>query len=168
MKTFCKHSKRAVTPAIATMVMISVTLVLALVVGAYTYGIFGSNYAAITFTLTSASLFGGLTTDNVSGFATSYFQMFLRNPGPTSSVNSIVLTGAALGGQISSWSIAPDPQPDNSLLVAEHNVLAGGSVAELTLYPVHNPMVVIRTGQIYEYIILFSTGQTISGSIVAQ
>jgi hypothetical protein len=150
------------------MILITATLVPAMVVGAYTYGIFGSNYAAISFTLTSAALFGGLTTDNVSGTATSYFQVFLRNPGPASIVTSIIMTGATLNGQISSWSLTPNAQPDNSFLAGGHNSLLGGNVIQLTLYPVHSPIVVIATGELYEYVISFSTGQSISGSIIAQ
>jgi hypothetical protein len=164
----CRNSKRGVTPAIATMVLISSTIVMALAVGAYTYGILGSNYAAITFTLTSAELFSGSTTDNISWLATSSFSVYLKNPGPAATVTSVVMTGAALNSELASWSVTPTPQPGNSLLVGGHNALPGGTVIELTMYPVHSPLVFTISGQLYEYVISFSTGQSISGSIIAQ
>ncbi|MGH2638668.1 MAG: archaellin/type IV pilin N-terminal domain-containing protein, partial [Rhabdochlamydiaceae bacterium] len=43
-----KSSKRGVTPVIATIILIAGTLVLALVVGAYTFGLFGSNVKTVT------------------------------------------------------------------------------------------------------------------------
>ena len=54
-----KSSKRGVTPVIATIILIAGTLVLALVVGAYTFGLFGSNVKTVT--LSSATLYGGVT-----------------------------------------------------------------------------------------------------------
>ena len=56
--TGMKGSKRGVTPVIATIILIAGTLVLALVVGAYTFGLFGSNVKTVT--LSSATLYGGV------------------------------------------------------------------------------------------------------------
>ena len=54
-----KNSKKGVTPVIATIILIAGTLVLALVVGAYTFGLFGSNVKTVT--LSSATLYGGVS-----------------------------------------------------------------------------------------------------------
>ncbi|HYB02915.1 MAG TPA: archaellin/type IV pilin N-terminal domain-containing protein, partial [Nitrososphaerales archaeon] len=63
-----KSSKKGVTPVIATIILIAGTLVLALVVGAYTFGLFGSNVKTVT--LSSATLYGGVSA-TASSAATS-------------------------------------------------------------------------------------------------
>ena len=74
-----KDRKRAIHPVIATIVLIAVTLVLALVVGAYTFGLFGSNVKAIT--LTSATL-----------YTRGIFEFGLKNAGAGTTISSVVMT----------------------------------------------------------------------------
>ena len=69
--------KRGVTPVIATIILIAGTLVLALVVGAYTFGLFGSNVKTVT--LSSATLYGGFT---ASGTYCINFKSRLRSQQP--------------------------------------------------------------------------------------
>jgi FlaG/FlaF family flagellin (archaellin) len=162
----CAKSKRAVTPAIATMILITATLVLSLVVGAYTFGFLGQSAADVT--LSSAALFGGLTSDNLTTVGTAYFQFFLKNPGHSSNLTSITLSGGALTAPIYSWSTTPNGQPHNSLTVGGNNLLSAGSTTQYTLFPIQNPPVGITIGQTYEYVISLSNGQSISGSLIAQ
>ncbi|MGA2877125.1 MAG: archaellin/type IV pilin N-terminal domain-containing protein [Nitrososphaerales archaeon] len=64
-----KYGKKGVTPVIATIILIAGTLVLALVVGAYTFGLFGSNVKTVT--LSSATLYGGTETTQVQHLASA-------------------------------------------------------------------------------------------------
>ena len=88
-----KSSKKGVTPVIATIILIAGTLVLALVVGAYTFGLFGSNVKTVT--LSSATLYGGVTAYTATA-ATSSLTMSLNNPGSATTITGITLTGAGI------------------------------------------------------------------------
>src|SRR6202035_913415 len=85
--------KKGVTPVIATIILIAGTLVLALVVGAYTFGLFGSNVKTVT--LSSATLYGGLTATG-SAAATSSLTIALNNPGSATYITSATMTGAGI------------------------------------------------------------------------
>ena len=97
-----KNSKKAVTPVIATIILIAATIVLALVVGAYTFGLFGSNVKTVT--LSSATLYAGNewtspggpngTSTAVNGI--SYITFSLNNPGSVTSISSVTLTGSGI------------------------------------------------------------------------
>ena len=58
-----KNNDKAITPVIATIILIAVTLVLALVVGAYTFGLFGSNVKTVT--ATAVAIYSGDVTRTV-------------------------------------------------------------------------------------------------------
>ncbi len=88
-----KNSKRGVTPVIATIILIAGTLVLALVVGAYTFGLFGSNVKTVT--LSSATLYGGTTATGAAA-ATSSLTIALNNPGSASYITSVTMTGSGI------------------------------------------------------------------------
>src|SRR5580698_3322004 len=88
-----KSSKKGVTPVIATIILIAGTLVLALVVGAYTFGLFGSNVKTVT--LSSATLYGGVTASAATA-PTSSLTFSLNNPGSATTVTGVTLTGAGL------------------------------------------------------------------------
>jgi len=94
-----KSSKKGVTPVIATIILIAGTLVLALVVGAYTFGLFGSNVKTVT--LSSATLYGGVSA-TASSAATSSITISLNNPGSATVITGITLTGAGIA-TITGW-----------------------------------------------------------------
>ncbi len=140
-----KDHKKAIHPVIAVIILIAVTLVLALVVGAYTFGLFGSNVRTIT--LTTASLY-------VSGS----FQFALKNPGTNTTISSVILTsGNGNQTSLSTSSI----QVGNTTT----NMIAGGQVSSITL-PVSASFLV--SDQTYSYVITFQNGQSITGSQIAQ
>ena len=113
MKVSFRRKRMGVTPAIATMVLISGTMVLALVVGAYSYSLFKPNVARIV--LTSALLYGGTTTDNLTVRATASLTLFLKNPDVTTNISSINLADSGVANPITSWSVSPTSAPGNEL-----------------------------------------------------
>jgi len=155
-----------VTPAIATMVLISGTMVLALVVGAYSYSLFKPNVAQIV--LTSALLYGGATTDNLTVRATASLTLFLKNPDVTTNISSINLADSGGANPITSWSVSPTSASGNSFPAGGQNILQGGKSTPLTLYPISNPSHPILIGQVYDYDITLANGQSISGALIAQ
>lgn len=165
-----KHSKKAVTPVIATIILIAATIVLALVVGAYTFGLFGSNVKTVT--LSSATLYGGAETPPLSAPPTTggtYLVFSLNNPGSSSSVSGVTLTGSGIPS-VNSWDISGSGATTAVNFAATiggaPNALPGGAVTAYTLFAVGTGT--ITTGQVYNYVINFLNGQSVSGSLIAQ
>src|SRR5579864_7571006 len=128
-----KTSKKGVTPVIATIILIAGTLVLALVVGAYTFGLFGSNVKTVT--LASATLYGGIAAYQ-AGLATSSITFSLNNPGSASTITSITLTGTGLGAPITGWSTTSSTASSvNFAANAGPNSMLPGQVTSFTFYP---------------------------------
>src|SRR5579864_8031079 len=100
-----KNSKKGVTPVIATIILIAGTLVLALVVGAYTFGLFGSNVKTVT--LSSGTLYGGTepAAPGVPASTASYIVFSLNNPGSGSSVSGMTLTGSGITS-VTNWYVS--------------------------------------------------------------
>ncbi len=161
--------KRAVTPVIATIILIAGTLVLALVVGAYTFGLFGSNVKTVT--VSSATLYGGLSATAGSS-ATSSLTVALNNPGSTTYITSVTMTGAGIS-TIISWDNSTLPSSSNNLIVFTgsypgNNAMSAGAVTSFTYYPENAAQQTITTGQVFNYVINFANGQSVSGSLIAQ
>ena len=164
-----KNSKKAVTPVIATIILIAATIVLALVVGAYTFGLFGSNVKTVT--LTSGTLYGGVSacsvcTTKVTG--TSSLSFSLNNPGSATVITSVTITGAGITA-IDTWAL----NSGNTTQVAfaspmNGNAMLPGAVTPFTYYPTSNPSQSITTGQTFNYVINFQNGQSVSGALIAQ
>jgi flagellin-like protein len=164
-----KNSKRGVTPVIATIILIAGTLVLALVVGAYTFGLFGSNVKTVT--LSSATLYGGVSATGAKN-ATSSLTVALNNPGSASYITGVTMTGAGIA-TISSWDNNTDFSAAANLVVftASHpgnTAMTPGSVTSFTFYPEATSQQSITTGQVFNYVINFANGQSVSGSLIAQ
>ncbi len=164
-----RNSNKAVTPVIATIILIAATLVLALVVGAYTFGLFGSNVKTIT--LTSATLYGGVSV-TASQAATSSLGLSLNNPGSLTEISSLTLTGTGLSSAITGWCASatancPTPVVFGSTANNENNLTAG-AVTTFTFYPKTVTSFSITTGQTFNYVINFANGQSVSGSLIAQ
>jgi flagellin-like protein len=164
-KLHVRGSKKGVTPVIATIILIAGTLVLALVVGAYTFGLFGSNVKTVT--LSSATLYGGnepIAIGNPPASGATYMTFALNNPGSASTITSITLTGAGITS-VTQWGTASG----TGYLTSPNNALAAGQVSSYTFYPYGNAAVqAITTGQTFNYVISFGNGQSVSGSVIAQ
>jgi flagellin-like protein len=171
-----KNSKKAVTPVIATIILIAATIVLALVVGAYTFGLFGSNVKTVT--LSSATLYAGneWATSQPNGSSTSvngisYITFSLNNPGSLTTISSVTLTGSGISS-VSTWNIW---NATSSVFKAvgfgtggKYNQMPAGTVTPFTFYVVGTANQAITTGQIYNYVLNFQNGQSVSGSLYAQ
>jgi flagellin-like protein len=172
-----KSSKKGVTPVIATIILIAGTLVLALVVGAYTFGLFGSNVKTVT--LSSATLYGGQEPVAAASptSTVSYVVVSLNNPGSTSSVSSITLTGSGLQAAVTTWYYSNGTATNFALTTSANpvgvgtgewgNGLPGGQVTSYSFYP-YGLAQQITTGQTFNYVINFANGQSVSGSLIAQ
>jgi len=163
-----KSSKRGVTPVIATIILIAGTLVLALVVGAYTFGLFGSNVKTVT--LSSATLYGGTTTvaTKASNSSATYITFSLNNPGSSSSLTGLTLTGSGISS-IDTWQLTNG----TAIGFTPANVasaLSGGKVTSYTFYASNTAGngQTITTGQVFNYVLSFANGQSVSGSLIAQ
>ena len=165
-----RSRKRAVTPVIATIILIAGTLVLALVVGAYTFGLFGSNVKTVT--LSSATLYGGVTAYTATA-ATSSLTMSLNNPGSATTITGITLTGAGITS-VTGWDTASGASAAPSLQFTAYtagnpNAMSPGAVTSFTFYPWGAAASQsILTGQTFNYVITFANGQSVSGSLIAQ
>ena len=140
-----KDRKRAIHPVIATIVLIAVTLVLALVVGAYTFGLFGSNVKAIT--LTSATL-----------YTRGSFEFGLNNPGAGTTISSIVMTSGN-GQQVTLT---------NSAVTVGGTVtsqISGGAASSVAV-PIPGTYSLTSCHN-YSYVISFQYGMSICGSVIA-
>jgi flagellin-like protein len=165
-----RSQKRAVTPVIATIILIAGTLVLALVVGAYTFGLFGSNVKTVT--LSSATLYGGVSSDTLTT-ATSSLTLSLNNPGSASAITSLTLTGTGLPAPITTWSGVATAGGAQIVFINSYdslspNALSPGQVTPFTFYPSTAASESITTGQTFNYVINFANGQSVSGSLIAQ
>ncbi len=158
-----RNSKKGITPVIATIILIAGTLVLALVVGAYTFGLFGSNVKTVE--LQSATLYvqGGKTGGGVTENTT--LNIALTNPGSSTTITALSVSGGAISGQFASWAFhVAGVGPATSTLTSGVNlVTASNSTA---IIPGIGGS--LTAGQTYNYVITFANGQSISGSIIAQ
>ena len=162
-------NKKAVTPVVATIILIAGTIVLALVVGAYSFGLFGSNVATVT--VSSATLYGGVSA-TTSSAATSSIVFALNNPGSATYITQLTLSGAGVT-TISSWDNSSLASTGTNLIVftSSHpgnNAMPAGQVTSFTYYPDSVTPQAITTGQVFNYVINFANGQSVSGSLIAQ
>jgi flagellin-like protein len=176
MKHSPAYARRGVTPVIATIILIAGTLVLALVVGAYTFGLFGSNVKTVT--LSSGTLFGGKSaTASQGGIAN--LVVSLNNPGSASYITSLTMTGSGISAIIA-WDNSTSASTGTNLVSAAFSaghtnppctdcgILLAGTVSSFTLYPESAVAQSITTGQLFDYVINFANGESISGSLISQ
>ena len=161
-----KNNKKAITPVIATIILIAVTLVLALVVGAYTFGLFGSNVKTVT--LTSALLNSGSASSSCAG---ANFQMTFNDPGGNTYISSLSLSA---GGVAQSMTYYYETTPGTASTCASltlsasttnGNAINGGTTTQLDVFFATTGL---NSGSTYSYVITFANGQSISGSLIAQ
>jgi hypothetical protein len=159
----------AITPVIATIILIAGTLVLALVVGAYKFGLFGSNVKTVT--LSSATFYGGYA--SATGLQTaSYLSFSLNNPSSATTISSITGSGITSVSAIDNTSAIPCSGSCSSVFTGQlggtaNDFLAGGQVSSYTWY-LGGQNQAVTTGQTFNYVINFANGQSVSGSLIAQ
>jgi flagellin-like protein len=170
-----KGGKKGVTPVIATIILIAGTLVLALVVGAYTFGLFGSNVKTVT--LASATLYGGISglTSKLDRNTTS-LGVSLNNPGSATTITSLELTGTSLTTPLQAWNFTTGQSSQSSAAGYVFGTgtsptapdMLAGQVNSYTFYALAATYLAVTTGQTYNYVINFANGQSVSGSLIAQ
>jgi flagellin-like protein len=171
-----KNSKKGVTPVIATIILIAGTLVLALVVGAYTFGLFGSNVKTVT--LSSATLYGGASATGAL-IATSNLVFSLNNPGSATFITTLTMTGSGIS-TITAWDNSTAASSGSNLVSAtfaaghtsppctDCGIMLAGTVSSFTFYPENAAQQQLTTGQVFNYVVNFANGQSVSGSLIAQ
>ena len=163
-----KNEKKGITPVIATIILIAGTLVLALVTGGYTFGLFGSYVKSVT--VASAAQFISGSEDLTTVAGTSDFQLVLSNPGSTTWIAGITLTGSQIT-ITTMWSCTDGganvatawPNPGTAGCTA---VPSGASA--LNIYPMAASATTIPAGATVNYVIRLGNGQTASGSLITQ
>ncbi len=133
------------------------------------FGLCCSN--VLTVSLTSAMLYGGMS-GNGTQTASASFSFLLNNPGSSTTINSITLTGSAINS-ITRWSTSANTA--NSVnFTAQYetngaNAMPAGQVSSFAYYPISpNSAQMIGTGRVFDYVINLATGQSVSGSLIAQ
>jgi hypothetical protein len=146
-----------------------------------------------TVTISSAALYSGKTASNQTT-ATSKFEITLNNPGTATYIMSIVLTGNRSVPSVTYWSTTPsfdhtvvlDEIGTSKSISANETVDVGimvqqaitkGNPANLlptgtstyTFYPVtNNGSISLQSSQIFDFVLNFAFGQSVSGSLTAQ
>ena len=164
-----RRSKKGITPVIATIILIAGTLVLALVVGAYTFGLFGSNVKNVQ--LTAANLSSGVVAAaNTGGVCTgANFAMTFNNPGGQTYISGLTMSAGGQNQPLTYFSSNVVANQCTSLLLSTStlngNQLTAGTTTPLTIYFGTTPL---TSGSTYTYTITFNNGQSITGALVAQ
>jgi flagellin-like protein len=153
--------KRAVTPVVATIVLVMMTLVLALMTMVYTFGFLSSNVEKVS--IHSMELIDGVTGD-ASSTPTSYLTLDIQNPGRNITVQSIVLSSSSSPNQIAAW--CSDPSPGCQQIVfsdptAGVNLVLSSATTHLVFYPITSSSVSINLGAQFYLSVSFSNGQSI-------
>ncbi|MCL5067411.1 MAG: type IV pilin [Thaumarchaeota archaeon] len=159
------NNKKAITPVIATIILIAVTLVLALVVGAYTFGLFGSNVKTIQLTAGILNSGAAAVTTASGGCTGANFQLTFNNPGGQTYIESITLSagGASVGSTYltqagSACSSATFSSGANGFTINN----GAGMTADVFVGSQLN------SGSTYSYVITFGNGQSITGALIAE
>jgi hypothetical protein len=115
--------------------------------------------------LASATLYGG--TENpaigqpVSG---AYFAFAISSQGDlNTTITGLTLTGSSILSTIANWETSSGV----SYTASGNNAVAANQVTSFTFHP-YGTAQTITTGQTFNYVIQFSNGQSVSGSLIAQ
>jgi flagellin-like protein len=162
-----ESSKKGITPVIATIILIAGTLVLALVVGAYTFGLFGTNVKNVQ--LTAANLSSGpfITGSGSAACAGANFAMTFNNPGGQTYISAISLSSG--GNTVSLTYYYTSAGTCQQLALAASTVGGNGlSAGGTTSDTIYFGTTALASGTTYTYTITFFNGQSITGALVAQ
>ena len=144
---------KAISPVIATIILIAVALVLALVVGVFAFGLFSSQTKNVT--MESGNFYA----------ATGEFAFSLRNPGTSAvGISSVTLNGVGAANAPCQGGTLTLVSPATTVTWLTSSV-SGGTV-QTEACGVSGAA--FGTGNTYDYVINLDNGQSISGSVVAQ
>jgi len=126
-------------------------------------------------TLSAATLEAGVT-ESPNSKATAALIMTFTNPGPTTTITFINMTGTDISNvtvwyqQLNSTNPSSFSQVDfrAKYVKGGENALAANSFLSCEFYPWTNSPETIGSGKTYNYIIGFANGESVSGSLVAQ
>ena len=117
----------------------------------------------LTVTLSSATLYGGKENAAIGGSSgSSYIAFALDNPGYATTITGFFLTGSGISS-VSNWETSGGV----SYSTSNNNALPASQVTSFTFYP-YGTAQSLTTGQVYNYVIDFANGQSVSGSLIAQ
>jgi len=133
------------------------------------FGIVGSNVETVT--LSSATLYGGVTA-SASSAATSSLTISLNDPGSATTITSVSLTGAGIT-TATQWQTAAGAGTTTvnfgqAYTAGSPNAMGPDAVTSFTFYTWSAASQPILTGQTFNYVINFANGQSVSGSLIAQ
>jgi hypothetical protein len=185
--TLKSERRNGVTPIVATIILISGSLVLGVIVGAYTVGLFGGNVKTIQ--LDGAALFSGPlpVSPTCSVGNSAYAIVSFNNQGADTNITNIGITGSSLNTTVSVYSFTnsnvctligpasfPRPVVSNGTTISYVTIstnqpnIAAGTVTSLTLYFGGAASSYLAIAQTFSYVIYFANGQTISGALISQ
>jgi flagellin-like protein len=158
------NSRKAVTPVIATIILIAATIVLALVVGSYTYGLFGANVKQMNFP--SIYLYAGsaASASTIIACNGASMAMTVTNPGTNTSLSSLSISGAS--GLIQESTYLITGATSCTAQAVSSWTVSGGSTG--TIIAVYFGTTGLASGATYNYVVGFANGQSISGELIAQ
>jgi flagellin-like protein len=168
-----RSSKRGVTPVIATIILIAGTLVLALVVGAYTFGLFGTNVKNVQLTAANLSSGPDATTSTTAACSGANFAMTFNNPGGATYISALSLSSGGNNVPLT-YLYSATATSCSSLALGTStpggNALGAGGTTSLTIYfgASGTQTTGLASGTTYTYTITFFNGQSITGALVAQ
>lgn len=125
-----------------------------------------------TVTLSSMVLYRGVTA-NASTKATSSLEFSLNNPGSATTITSITLTGSNFS-PVTIWDEYPNSTSSThinfgaSYLKGGENALPASEVTAFSFCPWTNQSETLVMEGVFNYIINFANGQSVSGSSIAE
>ena len=181
------------------LIPIFVALVLAAAIGSTGFYLMSTNCMfdgctamVKTTTLSSAYLYSGVTAYG-SGQATANLVMTFNNPGPTTYISSLSLSGgyepqvgsnanvtprlitttststtSTSGLLITSWQNSSSSSTIDFQIYSANNKLASEKVSFFDFYARTTSPVTLTDGYVYSYAVYFTNGDSISGSLIAQ
>ena len=136
-----KKVKKGITAVIAASLLMAITLALALGIGAYTIGVFGSKVQNVQ--LTSSNIYGGKATSPGANITFAF-----DNPG-----RAITITSFTMGN----WTSKVSVSLLNSTIASGLNSIYASSFSTS-----------VSSGSTYAWYIQLSNGQSMSGSLISQ
>lgn len=130
----------------------------------YTTTVVESSITVYTITLASATLYGGTENGAIGGSlkGSSYIVFAVNNPHFSSNITGITLTGSGISS-VGNWETSSGV----SYFSNGNNALPASETTSFTFYP-YGTSQSITTGQVFNYVIDFANGQSVSGSLIAQ
>lgn len=125
-----------------------------------------------TVTLSRAVFYSGIAANSSSG-ATATLLTSFQNPGLVTYVSAVEITDAHNSAlKIVTWDNSSLPSsPSNEIdfaLRTGDNRIASATARSFTFYPMLSSTMQIKKGTDYEYVVTFSNGQSVAGTVIAE